>query len=184
MEWRRDGAVCWQRGGVVPAPGWGGESVDVPGVSPGLAARVPRVRPVLVDRAREETTMKDYRILVTGSRSWTNAAVIRSALYRVCYSNLFDRCVVVHGFCESGADAIADRWCLEHEDLGVRVERHPAAWDVHGRSAGPIRNEAMVKLGADVCLAFIKDGSPGASHCMAAARKALIPVTAWFVASN
>jgi hypothetical protein len=80
---------------------------------------------------------------------------------------------VVHGACPTGGDAIADRIAT---DLGLTVERHPARWRRYGRSAGYRRNAAMVAAGADVCLAFIRDASPGASMTARLAEEARIPV--------
>ncbi|MPZ64544.1 MAG: DUF2493 domain-containing protein [Pseudonocardiaceae bacterium] len=98
------------------------------------------------------------RVLVTGSRSWTDATAIRGALAQVWGDG---DAVLVSGACPRGADRIAEqiwtRW-------GGRVERHPADWNGQGRGAGFVRNAAMVELGAGVCLAFIRDGSRGASH--------------------
>jgi Bifunctional DNA primase/polymerase, N-terminal/YspA, cpYpsA-related SLOG family len=108
------------------------------------------------------------RVLVTGSRTWTAEAVIRAALREHWQPGA----VLVSGACPRGADAIAERlW----QSWGGQVERHPADWST-GRTAGFARNAAIVGLGADVCLAFIRAGSPGASHAAHLAERAGIPV--------
>lgn len=116
-----------------------------------------------------------YRILVTGSRTWTDSDVIAFELGLVIGSRPETLVVpvIVHGHCPKGADAIADD--LAHR-FGLPVERHPADWDAHGKRAGFLRNQAMVDLGAAICLAFIRDGSKGATHTMEAASRAGIPV--------
>jgi hypothetical protein len=109
-----------------------------------------------------------FRVLVTGSRTWTAETMIRDALREHCPPGA----VLVTGACPRGADAIAERlW----SSWGGQVERHPADWST-GRVAGLARNAAMVGLGADVCLAFIRDNSPGASHTARLAELAGIPV--------
>jgi hypothetical protein len=102
------------------------------------------------------------RILVTGSRTWTDNTIIRDALtpFRT------PGAVLVHGNAR-GADRIAAGiW----RTWGLPTEAHTADWDTHGRAAGMHRNRHMVALGADMCLAFIRDHSPGATHCAAIAR--------------
>lgn len=59
---------------------------------------------------------------------------------------------------------------------GMTVETHVAKWGEHGRRAGPLRNQAMVELGADVCVALPQGQSPGTRHCAALADRAGIPV--------
>jgi hypothetical protein len=113
-----------------------------------------------------------FRVLVTGSRSWTDAAVIARALADL-HREYGDRLVVVHGACRTGADRIADGWARRH---GVRVEAHPADWAT-GRGAGPARNARMVDTAPAACLAFIRDGSAGATGCADLAEQAGIRTT-------
>jgi hypothetical protein len=120
-----------------------------------------------------------YRILVTGSRDWEDRAAIDGILTSLAAANTFHgrTTVVVHGACPTGADAMADDWARWHAARSplVEFERHPANWRANGKRAGFIRNAHMVNLGADLCLAFIKDGSRGTSHTAALAEAAEIP---------
>jgi hypothetical protein len=113
-----------------------------------------------------------FRILVTGSRDWGDKQELRLALV-AAWTPYQESAVIVHGACPSGADAMAAEWA---RDYGVRAEPHPADWEQFGKSAGFRRNAEMVALGANVCLAFIRNGSRGATHCAAEAQKAGIPV--------
>jgi hypothetical protein len=126
-----------------------------------------------------------YRVLVTGSRDWTDPTVVFGAL-QATRDAVPDgqRIVVVHGACPTGADALASQWASgETRATGLPVEeRHPALWrsgGVFDRSAGCRRNAEMVAAGAHLCLAFIRAGSKGASHCAGLAERAGIPTRRW-----
>lgn len=125
-----------------------------------------------------------YRILVTGSRRWVSTSSIDRALEAVAQRAMPEHAAitVVHG-AANGADAIAGAWAREMAADGwpVTEEPHPAVWSTGGRGAGMARNARMVALGADVCVAFIRDNSPGASACAEMARRKGIPVivVAW-----
>lgn len=114
------------------------------------------------------------RVLITGSRKWTDRERIRIALLQVwCELGCESDCTLVHGDCPTGADAIAaDVWRKAH----LPVEAHPADWKNLGRAAGPVRNEEMVQAGADRCLAFPLPDSRGTFDCMKRADRAGIPV--------
>jgi YspA, cpYpsA-related SLOG family len=118
--------------------------------------------------------MTPYRILVTGSRSWTDRECISFELGRAIGESGRDpgEVVIVHGACPSGADAMA---ALIAEGYGYATEPHPADWS-YGKRAGFIRNAEMVSAGASLCLAFIRDLSAGATHCAGLAEKAGIEV--------
>ncbi len=132
------------------------------------------------------------RVLVTGSRDWTDRNVIAQALLdardKPPAGATPGRMVLVSGACPTGADRLAeqlaDRWDWQ-------VERHPADWASHGKAAGFRRNEHMVALGADVCLAFLgpcssascreprPHGSHGTKHCAGKAADAGV-VVRWY----
>lgn len=112
------------------------------------------------------------RVLVTGSRYWVDRDAIYSAMIAQWDKAGRGPMTLVHGAAK-GADTLAAS--VAHE-LGWDVEEYPADWDTYGRSAGPIRNAEMVKLGADVCLAFPFTNSRGTIDCMRRAKVAGIPV--------
>ncbi|MFE6127502.1 SLOG family protein [Streptomyces sp. NPDC056437] len=126
-------------------------------------------------------TPTPYRVLVTGSRDWDDIDTIAAAIEQTLIDSGGRPVLVVHGACPSGADWHADhyaRW-LRGRGCSVDVEPHPANWSLNGKAAGFIRNQLMVNLGADICLAFIKNGSRGASHTARLAEEAGIKTRRW-----
>ncbi|MEU9323242.1 DUF2493 domain-containing protein [Streptomyces canus] len=118
-----------------------------------------------------------YRVLITGSRDWRDELTIQATLQDVAAEHPADgQLVLVHGACPTGADLIANEWAVRR---GCLIEAHPAAWWKYGRVAGPRRNKEMVDAGADICLAFIRNGSRGATHCANLAERAGIETRRW-----
>lgn len=111
------------------------------------------------------------RILVTISRDWDDYDQIRDALYDATEGVSFHKITVVHGASQMD-------WFIAGvaNTLGIDHEPHPAHWNEFGKRAGFFRNEDMVKSGADICLAFIKNNSRGATGCANLAERAGIPV--------
>lgn len=129
--------------------------------------------------------MNDFRILLTGSRRWTETAPLYAGLRRAVQEARNCRPVLVHGGCPSGVDHLADEWARHH---GVVREVHRAEDFGWWPACGPLRNSHMVHLGADVALALIGPctsprctrqgvhGSHGATHCAELARASGISV--------
>lgn len=114
----------------------------------------------------------NVRVLITGSRNWTNQGLIQWALTVGTRHFAAAEVTVVHGACPDGADDIADRLAVK---MGLTIERYPADWKLFGRRAGFVRNMEMVNTRPDVCLAFIRNSSRGASMCANLAEQAGIP---------
>lgn len=107
------------------------------------------------------------KVLVCGSRAWTDAAVILRRL-----SGLPRGSTVIHGDAR-GADRIAAQIAAR---LGFKVEAFPANWSRYGKSAGLVRNGEMLDKSPDLVIAFWLDGSTGTGSTIALARKRGIPV--------
>lgn len=132
------------------------------------------------------------RILVTGSRDWPDESFVWGQLDNLAAPALVhsEDVVVAHGKCPTGGDKFADNWgryrtWLQDSYLTyglgrVRVEPHPADWRMSRTMAGRWRNQHMVNLGADICVAFLKDHSPGTTHCLQAAAEADIPIKVYY----
>lgn len=123
------------------------------------------------------------RIIVTGGRDHGAVATVARTLTAYALNGPH---TLVHGACKvlkedgslyplspgapPGADRSAHYIALA---LGWEVEPHPAHWRT-GHNAGPIRNQQMVDLGADLCIAFA--GGKGTAHMIRCAQRAGIPV--------
>ncbi|MEW1754157.1 DUF2493 domain-containing protein [Streptomyces angustmyceticus] len=139
--------------------------------------------------------MPDARILITGSRSWSNSELLADVLLDTWHDATqlgYDRIVIVHGTAD-GADTLADLWARGH---GLDVETHPADWQHCGPdcppghrktnrrgtdycpTAGHRRNQKMVGAGADLVVAFPKGPATGTRDCMRRAEKAGLTVRA------
>lgn len=117
-----------------------------------------------------------YRILVTGSREFTDYATVRDAIRAAAAASGHDArdIVIVHGNHREGGDLLAQRAALE---LGFEVEPHPADWQAYGTAAGPIRNSGMVASEPDLCLAFFcwDAENKGTNDCASKAEAADVP---------
>ena len=95
------------------------------------------------------------RVLVCGSRDWTDGKAIEQRLRQLPRGS-----TVIHGDAR-GADRLA---AVIASGLGLNVIAVPADWDRLGRSAGKIRNISMLEMKPELVIAFWKNGSTGTAH--------------------
>ena len=122
-----------------------------------------------------------YRILVTGSRTFTDVTTVHGVLLATLPLRIESGrdYVFVHGDCEQGPDSMvapfceAEAWWVENAGGALYAEPHPADWEscaehchpAHRKrrrdgstycpAAGLRRDAHMVSLGAQAALAFI-----------------------------
>lgn len=102
------------------------------------------------------------RVIVAGSRSVTDYAVVRQAII----DSGFSMTKLVSGGAR-GVDRLGERFAQER---GIEVLRFDAQWTTRKRAAGPIRNERMGR--AAEALVAIWDGlSPGTLHMIDVAKR-------------
>lgn len=132
-----------------------------------------------------------YRVLVTGPRQWADTITLCAALDDVLAQVPEDeQLVVVHGGAQ-GADSIAGLWTLRYPNDVAVEEVHAVTnemWRAQGASSGHYRNQRMVDLGAQLCLACLMrctlrgcrhkpaHDTHGTADCARRARRAGIPV--------
>ena len=109
------------------------------------------------------------RIAVTGGGNYADAAELDRILTAVDKKHTI-ACLIQGG--APGADTLAADWARER---GIPVTTFPADWTTHGKAAGPIRNEKMLREG-DVHAVVAFKGRDGTQNCVDTARKMGIPV--------
>ncbi len=115
----------------------------------------------------------DMRILVTGDRHWNCTDLAERVVNRLLARYGPDM-VIIHG----GACGVDEAFAKACRKLGVVAEPHLADSKGLGNVAGPARNRAMVRSGADMCIAVHGSlaTSKGTKDCVRQALAAGIPV--------
>lgn len=110
------------------------------------------------------------RVLVCGGRDFSNKHQLYTELDRI-HAETPISCIIEGG--AAGADYLAARWSVR-ANLNDHA-RYPADWTMHGRAAGPIRNQRMLDEGKpDLVVAF--PGGRGTADMVRRAEKAGVPV--------
>lgn len=85
------------------------------------------------------------KVLICGDRNWKD----RQAIQR-CVFSLPQGTTIIEGEARG-----ADRTSAEMgAGYGLTIEKYPADWNQHGRSAGPIRNRQMLREGKPDLVVF------------------------------
>lgn len=102
------------------------------------------------------------KLAIIGSRSFNDKQKLELAINEL---NLDIDTVVSGG--AMGADKLGEEWAKNH---GIKVELHLPEWPKYGRSAGIIRNKAIVQS-CDFCLAFWDGKSKGTNSSIIQCQK-------------
>ncbi len=103
------------------------------------------------------------KVLVCGGRNYDNWFKVKETLDKI--RGDFKTLFIIHGDA-AGADSLAGRWATEK---GVQEVKCPANWRYHFKSAGPIRNRAMLDLNPDLVISF--PGGAGTAHMVDISKK-------------
>ena len=110
------------------------------------------------------------RVLVCGGRNFNDRAELEDTL-SVVHMERGPITILIHGAAR-GADTMAGEWARKNS---ISIEAYPAQWDVHGRSAGWLRNKQMLEEGKpDLVVAF--KGGYGTSNMVRLAERAGVEV--------
>lgn len=120
--------------------------------------------------------MNQFKVLVCGGRDYSNIEKVKDVLDMIndiCRNNFIEssEMIVIHGGAR-GADSLAGKWAKQNN---IQSEVYLADWQNHGKRAGPIRNELMLKTGKpNIVVAF--PGGNGTKHMVSIAKRDNIEV--------
>ena len=104
------------------------------------------------------------KLAVVGSRDFDNYPVLKAKL-DIIHKVKIITCVISGG--AIGADSLAEKWAKENN---IETLIFYPNWNKHGKSAGYIRNEEIIKA-SDAVIAFWNGTSKGTAHSINLARK-------------
>lgn len=107
------------------------------------------------------------RIAIIGSRNFNDYNLVTETL--LPYKSKIT--LIVSGGAK-GADSLGEKWAIKNN---IQTLIFPADWDKHGKRAGFIRNEDIIK-NCDGVLAFWDGGSKGTAHSLSLAEKYNKPI--------
>ena len=120
------------------------------------------------------------RVIVTGSRKWTDSKAVFDALWDVFHEH--GAFQLIHGACSTGAPRYRPGFAgASASQAGCTEKQHPPDWEkwrLRGnvKAAGPERNARMVEAGADLVLAFPLPEGTGTQGTIKLAKAAGIKV--------
>lgn len=116
---------------------------------------------------------RQVRTIIAESRTIHDTTTVADAMRWACVAGI--RPSVIISGAARGADALGEWWAAQH---GLPVERHPADWQKHGRSAGHLRNRSMAHI-ASALVALWDGQSRGTADMIAQARELELLVFVW-----
>lgn len=115
----------------------------------------------------DDALLRAMKVIIAGSRGVTDYKAVERAMKR----SGFDVTEVFNGGAD-GVDALGARWARERR---IVVRLFIAWWNVHGKAAGPMRNEEMAKE-ADALVAVWDGESRGTMDMIRRAEAHKLPM--------
>lgn len=108
------------------------------------------------------------KLCIIGSRTFDSSSILNNVLcdYFADRDGFFSFHTIISGGAK-GADTEAARWAVQNK---VKLVEYPADWATHGRAAGPIRNEQIIK-DCDFVLAIWDGLSRGTANSLSIAKR-------------
>lgn len=105
-----------------------------------------------------------FKCIIAGGREFDDYELLKTVCnMMLCLKNDVE---IVYGGA-NGADKLGKEYA---EEKGYSVKPFPANWTLHGKAAGPIRNEEMAQY-ADGCIVFWDGKSKGTKSMIDFANK-------------
>jgi len=114
--------------------------------------------------------INDQTWIIYGGRNFSDMKMFNWAMEDLIRQRGMPECVINGG--ALGADLMANEWAERH---AIESRSVAADWNLHGRAAGPIRNQTMLdKYKPDFVVAF--PGGKGTADMVQRSRKAGVDV--------